>query len=222
MVKYVALDFLCGATLKNRVFSIVALISFCLISFPAIAATVFSQQPSLGQAVFSDFSGPGPFQQATSFSVSPGTQIKTVTVFGYYNGGGTPTDDFTLRFFDDASGAPAAIPTSEFAGVAATRTDTGQIGTGAQSGLTLFRWDFILPSAVPVLDSTTYWISAVNNTSSWLWADYASEVVQRHFRNFDGQTWTLSPGGVNDMAFELADTVDRIFRDGFEGSKASQ
>jgi hypothetical protein len=63
------------------------------------------------------------FATSVPFSLSP----RCMVVLGYHGPTNTPTasDDFTIRFYEDADGSPAISPVFEFPVGDVGRTDTG-------------------------------------------------------------------------------------------------
>ena len=118
--------------------------------------------------------------QADNFVLQAGANIITdVHWRGIYLPNNTPgTDAFTIQFYADAGGVPAASPlNSTSVGSAVNRTDTLlDLGSG------VFAADIYSYSAViaplELTAGTTYWLSIFNNTSSdindnWSWGGAA-------------------------------------------------
>src|SRR4051794_15024194 len=95
-------------------------------------ATIFDNGvPDLSIATLSDFEDGR--QVADDFHLLPGASTVTgVHWWGAYFNGNTPTqpDDFTIRFFADASGVPAVNPLAEIAAGDVGRNSTRQSGGG--------------------------------------------------------------------------------------------
>ena len=114
---------------------------------------------------------------ADNFVLQAGANIITdVHWRGIYLPNNTPgTDAFTIQFYADAVGKPAATPLNSYSvGSAVNRTDTLlDLGSG------LFAVDIYSYSAViaplALTAGTTYWLSIVNDTrtdpdDNWAWA----------------------------------------------------
>ena len=96
----------------KKVLTMVALIqksvfvALLTLSTHVAALTLFSQSPpNPDEARISDFAASFANQQAQRFSLTSNADIAALTVWGHYSSG-LPTDDFTVRFFADAGGAP--------------------------------------------------------------------------------------------------------------------
>lgn len=113
---------------------------------------------------------------ADNFVLQAGANIITdVHWRGIYLPNNTPgADAFTIQFYADAGGVPAAAPLNSFSvGSAVNRTDTGfDLGSG------LFAADIYAYSAViaplALTAGTTYWLSIFNDTTTdindnWSW-----------------------------------------------------
>jgi hypothetical protein len=120
-----------------------------------------------------------------------------------YSPSNTPPalDDFTIRFFAEDAGAPAANPLAEFQVGNVDRTDTG--ANVLDFDVYAYSVD-IAPLALAA--NTTYWVSIVNDTSAdtddnWYWSSLSSG-------NAFGRIADTSPWGATTVAglgFQLTD-----------------
>jgi PEP-CTERM motif len=183
-------------------------LAVALLALAALAAPVWADQviydngiPDLARGWISDFSNGQVL--ADDFVLQPGAAtITDVHWWGYYHPplDIPPVDDFTIRFFEDAGGDPAAIPVVSLAvGSAVNRSDTG-LSFGL--GYDIYEYEVdIAPLALS--PGTTYYLSIVNDTPSapedWAWATSAQA----------GDFWTAYPGtgwfeqDMSELAFNL-------------------
>jgi hypothetical protein len=166
----------------------------------ASAYVIFDQTVDLeGQARASDFSFPN--QAADDFLLQSGASTVTdVHWWGVYAYGNTPElDNFTIRFYADAGGAPAIVPLAEYAVGNIGRVDTGLTAIPNQD---VYVYSANIPSLI-LTANTTYWLSIVNDTAAdldddwyWLWEVGGVSAT----RGQDGQAW--SSGDVR-LGFQL-------------------
>lgn len=148
---------------------------------PAVADVIYSNGiPDLEVGPWSDVDA-GQIV-ADDFVLQAGAAvILDIHWWGYYSGDNSPgADEFTILFFEDASGKPAGLP-SYAAGIGDPgRSDTLLNVTGVTGGsYDVYQYSVaIVPLALS--ENTTYWISIVNNTSgdandNWAWAPSAAQ-----------------------------------------------
>jgi hypothetical protein len=107
------------------------LIASCLFATHATAAIILSQSPpQSNNAYSSDLANISTLnQQAQLVELIADATVQSVVVWGYNdNNPSTPPDDFTIRFFDDAGGAPMTASFDEQTPVPALREATGFVG----------------------------------------------------------------------------------------------
>ena len=172
---------LCAATLWGVIL---------LAGLPTQADTIYDNGAPAGNATFSDSSDY--FELADDFVLQPGAStITDVHWWGLYADGNTPpvADDFTIRIFADAGGAPNTaflyeIPVS----------DANRSATGADlAGFDIYQYsaDF---SAIALNAGTTYWISIFNDSTNdlddyWYWMD-SNGSGNNMARESDGGSWS--------------------------------
>jgi hypothetical protein len=188
---------------------------------PGFPGMVFDENCSPIAAVVIIFDNGGPdlftavgsetFKQqvAESFLLAPGsTTVTGVNWWGTYGNAATPppADNFTLRLFSDAEGAPAATPFIEI-----HLGDVGRIATGTSlSGFPqfeVFKYSAAI-SPIALAPNVTYWISILNDTAAdpdddWFWAT-SSTLGLHAFRQGEGIPWGPS---AFDLAFQLLSIV---------------
>jgi hypothetical protein len=118
-----------------------------------------------------------------------------------------PTDNFRVRFFNDAGGSPSNTFFAEINLTGVTRTATSLTASpfGAHDGGTVYQYEADLVPPLSLTPATTYYLSILNNTGSlwgWLENDSVGGGGFHWFRSSDGQNWSLSVRGT-DFAFEL-------------------
>lgn len=186
-----------------RLFGLV--VATWLISAPAGAGFIYSQTPYQNEGRTSDFQGDRINQQADNFSLASPASVLSVFFWGIYNSG-SPSDAFTVRFFNDNGGSPETNPFADFSGLSPTlRVDTGDTSLG---GKPIYEYAVNLPSPVALMASTPYYLSIVNDTSLatlWAWSilDGTADDA-RWSRDADGVSW-LGPQTA-DLSFKLSDT----------------
>lgn len=157
------------------------------------ANVLFQQTPDNINAFFSQIPAS---QSADDFSISSGGSIADVKWTGVYVR--TLTDDFTIRFYSDASGKPDSLLASYPIGAAAVRTDTG----GTAFGYEVYAYDYALSSSFSAGAGTTYWISILNGntvTIDWAWVT-SDQSSPSAFRYTDAGIWSTA---YENFAFEL-------------------
>jgi hypothetical protein len=146
---------------------------------------------------WSDY-GAGLFEQQVSddFALAAGaTVIRDVHWWGGYDPEQYADDDFDVFLYADDAGLPGAT-LFVLTGVI-TRFSTG---LADPLGFEIFGYDMVLDADVQLEHDTTYWLSIVNRTDSWMWQP--SAISGHHARR----------GGLhdNDMAFRLTDDATVI------------
>ena len=144
----------------------------------ATAAVIYSNGPIASNGRVSDTDFPPSGQVvADDFTLAAGANVITdVHWTGLYFQNlptdNTPTepDNFTIQFFADDGGSPAAVPFLSLAIGNPGRTDTG-INTSSGSDLFAYSVDV---APIPLAANTVYWLSIFNNTSAdtddnWFW-----------------------------------------------------
>lgn len=166
---------------------------------------LFSDLPTTSNnaSYLSDYQWITTSQQADAFTIGTPAAIDEVTVYGTYLSG-LPTDDFTLRFFNDSSGLPgsalAEFQMTDFTSVSRTAT-----GLSDNNGLDVYSYTFALPSEFGVAAGDTYYLSVVNDTAlanSWSWYSSVATTTSgdRWRRLGDGGAWSAFTG---DLSFEI-------------------
>lgn len=118
-----------------------------------------------------------------------------------------PTDDFRVRFFNDAGGSPSTTFFAEINLTGVTRTATSLTSSpfGSHDGGTVYQYEADLVPPLSLVPGTTYYLSILNNTGSawgWLENDSVGGGGSHWFRSSDGSPWSLSVRGT-DFSFEL-------------------
>jgi hypothetical protein len=191
---------------KNPIIGLALLVFSLVFGSSATAAIVYDQSPPGNTGRTSDFAAPNVNQQAQRVQLSSDASIQAGVTWGFFIDASTPTDNFTIRFYNDnGSGLPQTTPFAEQTGVAVTRVDTGQLSIG---GSPIFRNTFNLSSPVALTASTPYYLSIVNNTSassSWTWASQqGGDAGPRFNRDSDAASWNAT---TELLAFQLSDSV---------------
>lgn len=196
------------------------LTTFCLIlawSVPldAEAVTVYDNggMTLLNAPLTSDFDPAhvmGAKQGADNFVLSSKATVDGLTFTGAYGFDNTApaVDDFTVRIYHDAGGAPALNPFFEQSVGNITRSPTAL----NYFGFDIFEYETSI--APTLLDANqTYWLSIVNNTvgegDNWGWASTA-DAGNSMDRLADGAAWGVASHGPwgaassdGDLAFSL-------------------
>lgn len=154
----------------------------------------------------SDFATPQQF--AGGVNLGQPSIVTDVHWSGGYNDNSNPSDDFTIRFFQDTgSGVPTASPFAEFTqGDLLNFSRVGPLGMNVD-GINIFSYSADLPSGVLLDSNTPYWLSIVNNTSggaAWGW-QRSSGPNSGAFRFADGNPWNSAIG--TSLAFDLTGRV---------------
>ena len=184
----------------------------CLVTFPAIAAVLFSNgepDPSAG-AVASNF-GHDPeyeYQSADDFSLAAASTISQVRWWGIYQGSNVPLepDVFTLRIFADAGGLPSVTPIFEESLARVRRQKTG----GFSGGYDVYEYNVSLRPHLE-LPAGTYWISIVEDVDveelgvAWLWSLRSNSEGNHAYRFVDNTTWASQHSFT--LAFEIRGTA---------------
>ncbi len=181
---------------------------------PAGAGVIFDNgaplvDPVPSNGILSDFDTPQ--QIADDFTLSSGANtITDVHWWGGYALSNTPSaDDFTIRIFPDASGAPTTTPAYTFAIGAAGRTATGDTITPVNRSFDVFEYSTTI-TATTLAAGTTFWLSIVNDTpppaggtnDDWLWVMSATSGGNDAGRGSDTASW--GDFGT-EVAFQLTD-----------------
>jgi hypothetical protein len=148
---------------------------------------------------------------ADDFTLASAATVTSVIWRGWYSGSGTPTisDDFTINFYSDASGAdvPDALIQSFVIGDPSSRIDTGLIPP--EFGHNVFEYVADLGSGINLSSGTTYWMSIYNNTPSnglefWAWAgNFSVSTGAQTTVSFDLSIWSPTGGVAEETYFQL-------------------
>lgn len=196
---------------RMKRFIVTALLS-CLVSFPTVAAVLFSNgepDPAAG-AVASNF-GHDPeyeYQSADDFILASPSTISQVRWWGIYQGSNVPLepDVFTLKIFADAGGLPSVIPIYEEQLARVRRQKTGDIS----GGYDVYEFN---TSLRPHLDlpAGTYWLSIVEDVDveelgvAWLWSLNSNSAGNHAYRFVDDTAWAAQHPFK--LAFEIKGTA---------------
>jgi hypothetical protein len=165
---------------------------------PAVADVIYSNgDPDLAYLTLSDFDFP--HQLADDFVLAPGGTVLTeIHWWGAYRMQDTPlSDSFTIRIFEDDSGAPAVNALHEFTGLSGNRVDSGfDLGI---SDVDVYAYSAAI-TATPLSANTTYWISIVNDTQNdtdddWAWAVSVFNAGNAQARFADATDWEFYDSG---------------------------
>ncbi|HIJ65293.1 MAG TPA: PEP-CTERM sorting domain-containing protein [Candidatus Hydrogenedentes bacterium] len=148
-------------------------------------------------------------QVADDFVLTEGmTTITDIHWWGGYGNDPDPTlDDFTVRFFADADGAPDIYPFFEEAAgtVGRVATDMTSSALGSYDGGTVYEYWYDLAAPLELSADTTYYVSILNDTySAWGWLESLSGTHDLSWRYYDGYSWYTYD---TDMAFALTGPV---------------
>jgi len=146
------------------------------------------------------------FEMSERLTFGNNVLIFSMRWWGAYSGSAdTPqedADDFELRIYPDAGGAPASTPLSTHA-----LPDAVRAGTGIDVfGLPEFIYAAPLPSPIFFSAGTTYWVTIVNNTTAdpsdqWYWERSGTgDNLHAERTPPDTGTWTALGG---DFAVEM-------------------
>lgn len=198
-----------------------ALLLTATLATPATAALLPAQPPS--EVDTQDLGGlisgaSQELQQADDFALeSPpnsgnGPPITKVIFWGFYEDpaepASLPTDDFTLRIFEDAGGLPAATPEVELAGLAVFRQIADFVVTPSFLGeRQVYRYEVEFSAPIQLAGNQTYHLSVLNdvtdrdgpNDDNWFWMrSNRTFDTGRSFRTIDGEAWAGLPNDLPD------------------------
>lgn len=185
--------------MSTRSFTVFALFSLLLTVSTAHAAPIFTQN-AFNTAFPSDREFDTLF--ADDFSIAANDTARSVSWIGVYSPDNTApaVDDFEIRFYADAAGAPGALLQTFAVGNAVARTAVGTLAT-----FTTYSYTADLGAGFGINAGTAYWLVIANDTTgdndNWFWAAQTS-AGNAHFSLNDGATWapTLVDGA---MVFTL-------------------
>lgn len=187
----------------SRIISLVVYMVALMFATSSTAAIILSQSPpGTAIGVTSDFAASFINQQAQRVELSADANVGAVVAWGSYNGS-AQVDNFTVRFFVDAGGVPAATHFYEQTTVPVLREATGIFNL---RGDIIYKYTFNLVTPAALTAATTYYISVVNNTSSsdhWSWSPFAGGGSGLRWHR-SSTTWTSTTPP--SLAFELSDT----------------
>lgn len=173
--------------------------SFALVSFLIMlsanvhASQTYAQSPiDGGDAIFAN-SASGAIL-ADNFTLANQSQLEAITWWGSYDT--NDVDDFIIRLYGDASGAPGTEIQS-YSGITVTTSSTALTDI---STAPVYRYDFTLPLAL-TLNSGAYYLAITNETthSGWYWSVGT---------NVDSQHWELTANGID---WNVNTTGDQAF-----------
>ena len=147
------------------------------------------------------------FLEADDFTLMPGaSDVTDVHWWGaYWPNQESIADDFTIRFLEGGANGPGAL-IADFSAGAVTRTNTGNI----LQGLTVYAYDFDLPSALSLSANTPYYISIFNNTAEsfegWFWATSNLGMGNSWSQTTLTAPWESDSSG-SELAFQLTGNV---------------
>jgi hypothetical protein len=188
-----------------RLFALVAAgFALAASATPARADIIFDNgTPDLTNAFNSDFFNFG-FQSADDFVLAPGAStITDLHWWGVYAFTNTPNaaDNFTIRIFADAGGAPDINPFVSVNVGNVSRTFTGDNVVGFD----VYEYDVDV-APIALAPGTTYWLSIVNDSANnpggdgWFWATSDGLAGNGHQRFGDGVGWDIAGA---EFAFNL-------------------
>ncbi|MDE0952925.1 MAG: hypothetical protein OSA45_16840 [Halioglobus sp.] len=172
----------------------------------ATAAIILSQAPpDTDDSRQSDSAASFVNQQAQVITLSAGTNIAAVVVWGHYSSGpiAPPADDFAIWFYDDNSGSPLGSPIMPLPVIASTLREATSLTTN--SGAAIYKYTFNFSPSVTLAAAPTY-ISVFNNTSdatAWSWQNIVPKGGPRWNKVASGTSWSTQ---ADQLAFELSDT----------------
>jgi hypothetical protein len=183
-------------------------LSVCLLAAaPAGAAIVYSQTPHQVNGLVSDFAETaGLHQQADNFQLATGATLQGIEFWGNIANPSLP-DDFIIRIFADAAGAPTSTPLAQSQIARLIRTPTGEFST---AGNPVFGYVANFATPIALAASTRYYLSVVNNTSddsSWNWSRFDGTADNaRWHRAGDAASTDPWLETTQDLAFVIYDT----------------
>lgn len=130
---------------------------------------------------------------ADDFTLPVNELIRSVSWLGNYAFDGTApaVDDFQIRFYADAAGAPGALLQSFAVGDAVARAAVGMLGPFITYGYTAD-----LGGGFGAAAGTTYWLVIANETTgdndNWYWAVQTGPGGNVHLSVNDGGSWSPS------------------------------
>lgn len=173
--------------------AILACLPLLCLASGARAGILYQQLPDYYSGYFSAIPGQ---QVADDFSLGSSAEVNAVQWWGGY--AGTLSDNFTLRFYTDASGQPGA-PLASYSPGSVGRSDTGLKFSAPD--LEAYFYSCTLSSPFSASAGTTYWLSVLNgDANNWFWAD-KDRLNFVAYRIGDSDSW--SAGGNGDRAFTL-------------------
>lgn len=160
----------------------------------------FQQLPDQSQAQVSDLEPD--LEIAESFTPTSDIVLRGARFWGAYGFAGTPqaTDEFRIRVFKDASGAPALDQFANVELVSVQRASTGAF----IAGLPEYLYAAELEQPLLLEAGNTYWVAIVNDTTvdpndDWFW-EYSGSGDNSHASHDVGMAWNSETG---DLALEL-------------------
>ena len=167
---------------------------------PATATAIYSQTSAFTTGRASDVVRP--LEVADDFVLSETAIVSGISWRGGYAFGAAgplPADDFTIRFYADADGAPAQIAFATFQVGNVQRVDTGFDYSFPDGPADMFEYTAAIPDTL-LSDRSTLYVSIINDSTGfageWFW-DRAVDVVEPEdwYRVSAGGsgTWLTSP-----------------------------
>jgi hypothetical protein len=139
--------------------------------------------------------GPSNQQMADNFALASESSIQSISWYGRYGKLVKLANPvaFTIRFFKDAGGSPAAAPVAEF--------DVKVPAQNAGASFGGVPWLTYTTALALKLPAGKYWVSVVeqdprtttSGDTQWLWAQSGKD-GPRAFRLADGAVWSVAPG----------------------------
>ncbi|MGD8452217.1 MAG: RHS repeat-associated core domain-containing protein [Phycisphaerae bacterium] len=158
----------------------------------------YAQPPDQDEAYGSDLTPLPPPSDAVQiladdFSLAETTLITGLRWWGAYAYGDVPdTDDFTLRFYDEADFFPGSLVWEEHVGDQVSRLPTGRIITTVAGDLAEYVYEMKFATPFWAGAGTWYWVSVVNNTVAqpltWGWETAGEGNVYAAY-SLDGGPW---------------------------------
>ena len=172
--------------MSTRSFTVFALFSVLLAASTAHAAPIFIQN-----AFNTGFPSDREFDTlfADDFSIAASDTVRSVSWMGLYSPDNTApaVDDFEIRFYADATGAPGVLLQTFAVGNAVARTAVGTLST-----FTTYSYIGDLAAGFGINAGTPYWLVIANDTTgdndNWFWAAQTSGGNAQFSLN-DGGSW---------------------------------
>lgn len=189
----------------------------CIASAQSIySATLYTgaSLSSITSGSVSDYQGSPVNHVAAKFTLSGATsEVKAVSFYGLYFGGGAnsltvTTDVFDVAFFSDSGNGPGSIIGTAQTSLIAERFATGSVAAGRE----IYQYELDLSSSIS-LTASNYWIAISRNNPSppsgtggnWIWAGDHSSVLA--LQSQGSNQFTMSGTDNANPAFTLENTT---------------